>query len=94
MAWPSFMVIPLDFTDILALQPVALSAVTAYALVMIFDIGGAMYGLGNMAGLVGAMQPIGGAAPDECCEAGVVGCHERRHVQAVALSVNGTCTSH
>lgn len=41
-----------DMGPVLAMQPDALSAVGAYALVMIFDIGGAMYGLGNLAGLV------------------------------------------
>mmetsp|Transcript_22407 Transcript_22407/g.48964 ORF Transcript_22407/g.48964 Transcript_22407/m.48964 type:complete len:494 (-) Transcript_22407:592-2073(-) len=58
-SWPtSFVAMPslafwkLDFSDVLAFKPEAWSAVCAYALVMIFDIGGAMYGLGNLAGLV------------------------------------------
>lgn len=42
----------LDFTSILGMEPEALSAVVAYSLVMIFDIGGAMYGLANLGNLV------------------------------------------
>jgi xanthine/uracil/vitamin C permease (AzgA family) len=42
------------------LQPGALSAVMAYVLVMVFDIGGAIYGLGNLAGLTGGSGGDGG----------------------------------
>eukprot|EP00201_Polytomella_parva_P007937 CAMPEP_0175050328 /NCGR_PEP_ID=MMETSP0052_2-20121109/7202_1 /TAXON_ID=51329 ORGANISM="Polytomella parva, Strain SAG 63-3" /NCGR_SAMPLE_ID=MMETSP0052_2 /ASSEMBLY_ACC=CAM_ASM_000194 /LENGTH=655 /DNA_ID=CAMNT_0016314527 /DNA_START=104 /DNA_END=2067 /DNA_ORIENTATION=+ len=50
---PSFRLFALDFSAIRALDANAMSAVTAYALVMVFDIGGAMYGLGKLAGLIG-----------------------------------------
>ena len=35
-----------------ALEPSQMSAVLSYLLVIIFDIGGAMFGLGNLAGIV------------------------------------------
>ncbi len=49
--WPSQFLAPpsprlfeLDFSDLQALQPGAWAAVMAYVLVMVFDIGGAIYG--------------------------------------------------
>ena len=51
-ALPTMKFFELDFSSILAFSPGALSAVTAYMLVMIFDIGGAMFGLGKLAGIV------------------------------------------
>lgn len=59
-AWPhAFVALPvgelfqLDFTNLFTTpKAAAYSAVLAYSLVMIFDIGGAMFGLGNLAGLV------------------------------------------
>lgn len=51
-ALPTMKFFELDFSSILALSPGALSAVTAYMLVMVFDIGGAMFGLGKLAGIV------------------------------------------
>jgi hypothetical protein len=55
--WPSkFISLPtfgtwqLDFGPVLAWDTDAWSAVVAYALVMIFDIGGALYGLCSLAG--------------------------------------------
>jgi hypothetical protein len=47
---PAFGVWELDFGPVLAWDPDAWSAVVAYALVMIFDIGGALYGLCSLAG--------------------------------------------
>ena len=44
LAPPSLRLFDLDFSSVLALQPGALSAVMAYVLVMVFDIGGAIYG--------------------------------------------------
>lgn len=44
---PQLATYKLDFTDLLAYNTQAYSAVLAYMLVMIFDIGGAMYGLGE-----------------------------------------------
>eukprot|EP00877_Chromochloris_zofingiensis_P009284 jgi/Chrzof1/4609/Cz14g19310.t1 len=53
VAVPQLKVWQLDFTTLVKSPTVtAYSAVLAYALVMIFDIGGAMFGLGNLAGLV------------------------------------------
>eukprot|EP00882_Tetradesmus_deserticola_P009496 GHRQ01010026.1.p1 GENE.GHRQ01010026.1~~GHRQ01010026.1.p1 ORF type:complete len:212 (-),score=41.86 GHRQ01010026.1:383-1018(-) len=44
-------VFELDFSDLFgAPNPAAWSAVLAYTLVMVFDIGGAMFGLGSLAG--------------------------------------------
>ncbi|GAX78068.1 hypothetical protein CEUSTIGMA_g5510.t1 [Chlamydomonas eustigma] len=60
LALPSLSHFPLDFTYLAELQLGALSAVLAYVLVMIFDIGGAIYGLSNLAGLTGAE---GGSIP-------------------------------
>ena len=37
-----------------------MSAVLAYVLVMVFDIGGAIYGLGNLAGLTETGEGSGG----------------------------------
>ena len=44
LAPPSLHMFDLDFSLVMALDPGMLSAVTAYVLVMIFDIGGAIYG--------------------------------------------------
>ena len=44
LAPPSLRLFDLDFSSVLELQPGALSAVMAYVLVMVFDIGGAIYG--------------------------------------------------
>ncbi|EFN53511.1 hypothetical protein CHLNCDRAFT_136863 [Chlorella variabilis] len=52
VALPHLKFFALDFSELLAFKPSAWSAVLAYTLVMIFDIGGAMFGLGNLAGLV------------------------------------------
>ncbi|KAF6263362.1 hypothetical protein COO60DRAFT_1621686 [Scenedesmus sp. NREL 46B-D3] len=53
LALPHLQTFELDFSDLFATpKTAAWSAVLAYALVMIFDIGGAMFGLGNLAGLV------------------------------------------
>lgn len=54
LALPHLQIFHLDFSDLFskAPNPAAWSAVLAYSLVMIFDIGGAMFGLGNLAGLV------------------------------------------
>ncbi len=49
---PTMKFFTLDFSRIQALNPESLSAVLAYSLVMIFDIGGAMYGLANLGKLV------------------------------------------
>eukprot|EP00798_Chlamydomonas_sp_ICE-L_P026860 gene26860-4464_t len=58
---PRIKFIKLDFTQVLAMDGSAMNAVTAYALVMIFDIGGAMYGLGKLANLVGDDHQVPGA---------------------------------
>lgn len=53
MALPHLQFFPLDFSELFNKQhikPAAWSAVLAYSLVMVFDIGGAMFGLGNLAG--------------------------------------------
>ena len=42
------------------MQPGAMSAVLAYVLVMVFDIGGCIYGLGSLAGLTEAGGGDGG----------------------------------
>lgn len=54
LALPHLQLFSLDFSDLFSASPspAAWSAVLAYSLVMIFDIGGAMFGLGNLAGLV------------------------------------------
>lgn len=53
LALPHLQIFQLDFSDLFKNpKPAAWSAVLAYSLVMIFDIGGAMFGLGNLAGLV------------------------------------------
>lgn len=51
IALPVIKVFELDFSEIMKFSPSALSAVMAYMLVMIFDIGGAMFGLGKLAGI-------------------------------------------
>jgi len=51
VALPVLKLFELDFSEIIKLSPGALSAVMAYMLVMIFDIGGAMFGLGKLAGI-------------------------------------------
>eukprot|EP00882_Tetradesmus_deserticola_P019037 GHRQ01020479.1.p2 GENE.GHRQ01020479.1~~GHRQ01020479.1.p2 ORF type:complete len:163 (-),score=44.15 GHRQ01020479.1:491-979(-) len=51
LALPHLQVFELDFSDLFgAPNPAAWSAVLAYTLVMVFDIGGAMFGLGSLAG--------------------------------------------
>eukprot|EP00879_Flechtneria_rotunda_P020882 GHRR01021987.1.p1 GENE.GHRR01021987.1~~GHRR01021987.1.p1 ORF type:complete len:391 (+),score=87.50 GHRR01021987.1:88-1260(+) len=55
LALPQLRFFDLDFSELFTkehLNPAAWSAVLAYTLVMVFDIGGAMFGLGNLAGLV------------------------------------------
>lgn len=55
VALPHLEIFKLDFSDLFSrtgFNATAWSAVLAYSLVMIFDIGGAMFGLGNLAGLV------------------------------------------
>eukprot|EP00878_Enallax_costatus_P005110 GHUV01005372.1.p1 GENE.GHUV01005372.1~~GHUV01005372.1.p1 ORF type:complete len:538 (+),score=89.65 GHUV01005372.1:187-1800(+) len=55
VALPHLQFFPLDFSELFSkehISPAAWSAVLAYSLVMVFDIGGAMFGLGNLAGLV------------------------------------------
>lgn len=54
MALPHLQLFKLDFSDLFCASPnpAAWSAVLAYTLVMVFDVGGAMFGLGNLAGLV------------------------------------------
>jgi len=51
-ALPTLRIWELDFSDILAGDSGQLSATLSYMLVMIFDIGGAMFGLGNLAGIM------------------------------------------
>jgi xanthine/uracil/vitamin C permease (AzgA family) len=52
LALPHLQIFKLDFSDLFTTpKPAAWSAVLAYSLVMIFDIGGAMFGLGNLAGV-------------------------------------------
>ncbi|GAX72901.1 hypothetical protein CEUSTIGMA_g356.t1 [Chlamydomonas eustigma] len=51
-ALPEIQFFPHDFSQIQAMNPSAISAIIAYTLVMVFDIGGAMFGLGKLAGIV------------------------------------------
>lgn len=50
---PDFVIYKLDYSGILSMSSSSLSAILAYSLVMIFDIGGATFGLGKLAGLAG-----------------------------------------
>lgn len=53
LALPHLQAFQLDFSELFSrkhVSPGAWSAVLAYSLVMVFDIGGAMFGLGNLAG--------------------------------------------
>lgn len=55
LALPHLQSFQLDFSELFHhehINPAAWSAVLAYTLVMVFDIGGAMFGLGNLAGML------------------------------------------
>jgi len=61
VALPHLQLFQLDFSELFSksgFNPGAWSAVLAYSLVMIFDIGGAMFGLGNLAGGCSRLLPI------------------------------------
>ena len=50
---PHFVLHSLDYSGLIAVSSSSPSAVLAYSLVMVFDIGGATFGLGKLAGLAG-----------------------------------------
>ncbi len=52
MDLPHLTLIKNDFTQVLALDGQAWSAVIAYALVIIFDVGGVMFGVATLGGLL------------------------------------------
>ncbi|KAG1679317.1 hypothetical protein FOA52_009347 [Chlamydomonas sp. UWO 241] len=71
-AVPKLRIYTPDFSKILAGNGGALSAILAYTLVMVFDIGGALFGLGSLAGLQEGGKVAGSVAAYLSAAAGSV----------------------